>query len=232
MSFQVTEQVIPDDSPDALERWARKFDAALKECDAGIDEAEQSLRLLRERRMRLASGREEVWAAVTTARSALKTAHETFGPRQDGSGASTAGQPGPQLKIVPPDPPPHAASPHTDPSEPERDAAPGPHPPPQEATPADDTGLPSDMQDDAPAEVIVRGARMKQILTVMAQRPDTNWGTGDVAELLGVSESDGAARRALRENLRNLARRGALERVTVEGDFHTYYRPLMNWRFA
>lgn len=227
MAFQATEQSIPDDSLDTLEQWARKFDTALEECDTTIDDLEQSLQLAKERRMRLSSGSEEVWAAVTSARSALKTAREAFTPQQNTTGTSTTAQPSPQLKIVPVDTPTPDATPPTEPPAPEHGAAPGPHAPPQGPASAD-----ADAPYDAPAEVAVRGARMKQILTVMAQRPDTNWGTGDVAALLGIDESDIAARRALRENLRNLARRGALERVTIEGDFHTYYRPRMNWRFA
>ncbi|MGW6390589.1 hypothetical protein ACWFR1_08785 [Streptomyces sp. NPDC055103] len=230
MAFQATEQIIPDESPDTLEDWAWKFDAALKECDTRIDELEQSLRLAKERRMRLSLGREEVWAAVTSRRSALKTAREVFAPQESTADAPTAAQQGPQLKIVLADASPPDARPSNEPPAPEHPAAPGPHLPPRESTPVDvapSTVAPHDL----PLEVVVRGARMKQILTVMAQRPDINWGTGDVANLLGVDD-DIAARRALRENLRNLARRGALERVTIEGDFHTYYRPRMNWKFA
>lgn len=84
----------------------------------------------------------------------------------------------------------------------------------------------------APEEVVVRGPRMKEILTAMGARPHDAWAASEVAEALGVSRSDRTERRALRVNLDHLAKRGALERVKIEGDHHVYYRPRMNWRFT
>ncbi|MEN8649752.1 hypothetical protein ABCR94_03615 [Streptomyces sp. 21So2-11] len=79
--------------------------------------------------------------------------------------------------------------------------------------------------------VIVRGPRMKEILSVLGADPDRAWGTRDIAALLGIADNAKASRKALRANLRSLTARGVLERITVEGDSHTYYRPLMNWSF-
>lgn len=230
MAFQATEKIIPDDAPDTLEEAVRKYDAALGECDTAIAGLEQSLLQQRERRMRLLSGREEACTALTCTQSALKIAREMFAPRQSTTSSPPALS-ARSLSIVPADTQPSGTTPSAEPSAPEGGSSAGPHLPPDEPG-SGSTGSQPDAGRELPDEVIVRGSRMKQILTVMAQRPDTDWGTGDVATLLGITEGDIAARRALRENLRNLARRGALERVTVEGDFHTYYRPRMNWRFA
>ncbi|MFJ4011009.1 hypothetical protein [Streptomyces sp. NPDC090026] len=230
MAFQATEQIISDGPPETAEEAVRKYDVALGECDADIFNLEQLLLKKREHRVRLASGREEACAAVACQESALKTARELLAPQQNAAHPPPA-QPGRQLTIVPTDMQPPSATPPADPSAPEGDTSADSHVPPPDEPGSGGTGSQPGAGGEPP-EVIVRGARMKQILTVMAQRPDADWGTGDVAALLGVSESDIAARRALRENLRNLARRGALERVTVAGDFHTYYRPRMNWRFV
>ncbi|MEU7026540.1 hypothetical protein AB0A60_07560 [Streptomyces sp. NPDC046275] len=231
MAFQATEQIITDDPPETPEEAILKYDVALADCDTDIFNLEQLLLKKREHRIRLASGREEACAAVACKESALKTARELLAPQQDAAHPPPPAQSGRQLTIVPTDAQPSSATPPTDPPAPEGGTATDSHISP-DGPDSGPTGSPLDVGSELPDEVIVRGARMKQILTVMAQRPDADWGTGDVAALLGVSESDIAARRALRENLRNLARRGVLERVTVEGDFHTYYRPRMNWRFA
>ncbi|MFJ5305195.1 hypothetical protein [Streptomyces sp. NPDC088350] len=108
------------------------------------------------------------------------------------------------------------------------------------ADPADDpaptareSAAPASPADSAvPEVVVVRGARMKEILTAVGSRPDVEWGSGDVAELLGISRSDRSGRRALRANLHALTERGALERITVEGDSRTYYKARMNWSFV
>ncbi|MFF3373510.1 hypothetical protein ACFYXF_11240 [Streptomyces sp. NPDC002680] len=101
--------------------------------------------------------------------------------------------------------------------------APGPEGPTATAadTPAPDTPVSK--------EVVVRGRRMQEILTVVGSRPDANWLSSDVADLLGVAKEDRSGRRAVRSNLRSLVDRGALERVT--SDSGTYYRARMNWRF-
>ncbi|MFE7128346.1 hypothetical protein [Streptomyces sp. NPDC057617] len=78
---------------------------------------------------------------------------------------------------------------------------------------------------------LVRGEKTKQILTLLATRPDALWASGDVATLLGLAKDDREGRRRLRGTIRNLADRGMLERVLGEGGKNTYYRPLLNWKF-
>ncbi|GBQ00879.1 hypothetical protein SSP531S_23010 [Streptomyces spongiicola] len=93
MAFQATEKIVPDAPPETLEEAVRKYDAALGECDTDIAGLEQLLLKKREHRMRLASGKEEAWAALTCTQSALKTAREMFAPQQKitGSPRSQAG---------------------------------------------------------------------------------------------------------------------------------------------
>lgn len=85
---------------------------------------------------------------------------------------------------------------------------------------------------DTPSRVfLVRGEKTKQVLTLLATRPDALWTSGDVATLLGLATDDREGRRRLRGTIRNLADRGMLERVLSEGGKNTYYRPLLNWKF-
>ncbi|MCZ1018933.1 hypothetical protein [Streptomyces noursei] len=84
---------------------------------------------------------------------------------------------------------------------------------------------------DAPAEVIVRGARMKEILNVVGSRPGDTWVSSEIADLLGIDRSNRSGRRALRANLHALAERGTLERISIDGDSRVHYKARMNWRF-
>lgn len=97
-----------------------------------------------------------------------------------------------------------------------------PLPPPPPEPPAD----------TPPSRVfLIRGEKTKQLLTVLATKPDMLWTSSDAAALLGLAKSDRAGRRRLRGAIRNLADRGLLERVVSEEGKKTYYRPLLNWRF-
>ncbi|MEU5545113.1 hypothetical protein AB0G85_22365 [Streptomyces sioyaensis] len=82
-----------------------------------------------------------------------------------------------------------------------------------------------------PEEVIVRGARMKEILNVVGSRPGDTWVSSEIADLLGIDRSNRSGRRALRANLHALAERGTLERISIDGDSRVHYKPRMNWRF-
>lgn len=73
---------------------------------------------------------------------------------------------------------------------------------------------------------------MKEILNVVDSRPGDTWVSSDVADLLGIDRSNRSARHALRANLHALADRGALERITVDGDSRVHYWARMNWRFV
>ncbi|MFE7606998.1 hypothetical protein [Streptomyces celluloflavus] len=86
--------------------------------------------------------------------------------------------------------------------------------------------------DAPPDEVIVRGARMKEILSVVGSRPGDTWVSSEIADLLGVDRSDSAGRRALRANLHALAKRGTLEQISVDGDSRVHYKARLNWRFV
>lgn len=219
MAYQAPEQSQPHDIPDEMELLAERFDAAIKECDEDIAVLEESLHGKHERRTRLIEARDEAQTAARSARSVRHRVGELLEAGTDLDAASTA-----RLRVVPDETP--------------------PSPPP--TTHEDDCGgtyrpagthvqaayFSDRAMEEPPGEVLVRGTRMKEILTALATCPDLNWGTADIATVLGVTGDDPAGRRALRENLRNLALRGVLERVTVEGDFHTYYRPRMNWRFV
>ncbi|MGW5396402.1 hypothetical protein [Streptomyces sp. NPDC003952] len=209
MAYQATEQSQPHDIPDEMEFLAERFDAAIKECDEDIAVLEESLHGKHERRTQLIEARDEAQTAARSARSVRHRAGELLEADTDLDAASTT-----RLRVVPAETPPS---------------------PPPSAHEDDCGGTYQTAGTHAQAaygEVLVRGTRMKEILTALATRPDLDWGTADIATVLGVTEDDPAGRRALRENLRNLAMRGVLERVTIEGDFHTYYRPRMNWRFV
>ncbi|MFE2282594.1 hypothetical protein ACFXDJ_00135 [Streptomyces sp. NPDC059443] len=219
MAYQATEQSQPHDITDEMDSVAARFDAEIQKSDEKIAVIEESLHGEHERRTQLIEARDD---ALTVARDAVSVRHragELLKADTDLDAASTA-----RLRVVPdeapPSPPPSA---HED-DRGGTDQTTG--------TPAQAAHFSDQAMEEPPNEVLVRGARMKEILTAVATRPDLDWGTADIAAVLDVTEDDPAGRRALRENLRNLAMRGVLERVTVEGDFHTYYRPRMNWRFV
>lgn len=82
-----------------------------------------------------------------------------------------------------------------------------------------------------PDPVLVRGARRREILTLIGSKPHARWSVVAVGALLGIEKEDEAGLHCVREVLRKLAILGALERITIEGDIHAYYRPCGTWRF-
>ncbi|MBT2446354.1 MULTISPECIES: hypothetical protein [unclassified Streptomyces] len=212
MAHYATEQSQPSEAADEMELLVVQCDAAIRKYTEVIASLEESLNAARDRYARLVEARDEAQTVAVNARSVLHRASALF-KTEPGFDAASA-----RLRVVPDEPSsgtPPSAGEADEPSTPEHGA---------------DSSAPA--AEEPPVEVLVRGARMKEILTAIGARPDLSWGTADVAAVLGVTEENAAGRRALRENLRNLAMRGALERVAVEGDFHTYYRPRMNWRFV
>lgn len=219
MAYQAKEQSQPQDIPDEMDFLAERLDKAIKECDEGIIVLEDSLLKKHERRTQLIEARDEAQTTARSARFVRNRAGELLEADTDLDEPSTT-----RLRVVPDETPPNSP-----PCAHEDDCAGTCQP---TDTHAQGAYFSDQATEEPPSEVLVRGARMKEILTALATRPDLDWGTADIAAILGVTEDDPAGRRALRENLRNLAMRGVLERVTVEGDFHTYYRPRMNWRFV
>nr|WSX50862.1 hypothetical protein OG409_19065 [Streptomyces sp. NBC_00974] len=210
MAHHATEQSQPSDTADELDLLVDQCDVEIRKETEVATALEGSLHVSRERIALLVAARDEAQAVALKARSLLHRAGGLFQAEPGVDAAST------RLRAVP-DEPPSGPAPSV-----HEDGEPG-------AGQVSDPIVPT--AEEAPREVLVRGARMKEILAAVGARPDLDWGTADIAAVLGVAEEDAAGRRAMRENLRNLAMRGALERVTVEGDFHTYYRPRMNWRF-
>ncbi|WP_282701163.1 hypothetical protein [Streptomyces sp. CC219B] len=180
-----------------------------------------SLKETEDRIGEITSVRDEARAAISQAASVREQAErlQLFGPTPEGT----------HLRVVPdrgttPAPTGDAEAPL---GQPASDTTPESSAP--VATPTQNTDRATQ---SPPDEVIIRGPRLRQILDVMSSKPGINWNSEDIAAVLGLSKGDAAGRHSLRQSLRALAERGALERVTVTGDWHTYYRPLMNWKFV
>ncbi|WP_146046284.1 hypothetical protein [Streptomyces cahuitamycinicus] len=206
MTYQETFASHPSDSADEAEHVVRQYDTLIAECDTTIDQLSTALREVNEKRDAMVALREE-------ARSL-----QGVGPRLRAMRAHAQkhgivpGQPGPQvtLRVVP--------------------SPPAPDQEPQTAA-EDSMRVTAEPESPRPAEVIIRSKKQQEVLTVIASRPDLPWGSGDLAQVLGIP-ADPRERKSLRNCLRALVVCGALERISREDDRHVYYRPRMNWRFA
>jgi hypothetical protein len=193
------------------------FGEAIRGYDELIEELEASLREAQEKREAVISLRDESHSLFAALRTTQQRAHELGLVRSSPGSAA-------HLRAVPEE---EEHSPTTDTQASSTDRA------DDLASTSAEPAAPSPSPDGTvPDVVVVRGARMKEILSVVGSRPDEEWTSSDVAELLGVSRSDRSGRRALRANLHALTERGALERITVEGDSRAYYKGRMNWRYV
>lgn len=222
-----------------------EMEAVFQQCMALLGEYSETAATLRaslketeDRIAEITTVRDEAHAVLSQAASVRQQAErlQLFGPTPRGS----------HLRVAPDE---TAPPPADDAEAPFSEPAVGTMPPPADnvgapvGEPAADTASDSQPSADAhapntdtgtrstPDVVVIRGPRLRQILDVMGSKPGINWNSEDLAVLLGMTKDDSAGRHSLRQSLRALAERGALERVKVAGDWHTYYRPLMNWKF-
>ncbi|WP_416520552.1 hypothetical protein [Streptomyces achromogenes] len=190
-------------------------DFLLRESDKHIESLTVALRHEKERRTAIAALREEA-GNLKGVLPRLKAMQELA--QQYGITPGTA-QPPVTLRVVP--------------TEPERDDDPPVKPqtpdPPEDSPPTQHSA-PATEESTEPAQIIIRSKRQKDILSVIATRPDIPWGSDDLARLLGIPQEP-KARKALRNTLQALVVCGALERIRREDDRRAYYRPRYTWRF-
>jgi hypothetical protein len=214
-------------APFSLFTEGNEMEAVFQQCNALLGEYSEiaanlraSLKETEDRIAEITTVRDEAHAAINQAASVREQAErlQLFSPTPEGA----------HLRVVTSQttPPPTGGA-EAPVKQPAADTT--PDSPAAAAVPAQNTAAGRQFTSD---EVIIRGPRLRQILDVMGSKPSINWNSEDIAAILGLSKSDTAGRHSLRQSLRALAERGALERVTVAGDWHTYYRPLMNWKFV
>ncbi|MGX1853068.1 hypothetical protein [Streptomyces sp. NPDC055299] len=202
------------------------FDVVLQQYDKAIAGFESSLREVQQKRAAVAALRDETHALHAGLRSAQEHARN-LGLLQPPSPPADS-----HLWVVPDEE--DAASSDHGIHESKGESAPASpyasHDAPGRAA-SEPESTSSAPANDAPDEVIVRGARMKEILNVVGSRPGDTWVSSEIADLLGIDRSNRSGRRALRANLHALAERGTLERISVDGDSRVHYKARMNWRF-
>ncbi|MEV6401312.1 hypothetical protein AB0M39_42180, partial [Streptomyces sp. NPDC051907] len=188
----------PSDIPmDGMRYLPGRIKAARQKCDRTVSGLEKALSEAREMQAEIAAMDDTTQSALATLRCQYDRAVD-LGLMESAPDAVT------HLWVVPGD------------DKDEDEPAPGSPADAASATAASSTPeAPAAVATDSPVldarlseEVVVRGRRMQEILTVVGSRPDTDWASGDVADLLGVAKGDRSGRRALRSNLRSLVDRG------------------------
>ncbi|WP_369377832.1 hypothetical protein [Streptomyces sp. cg36] len=226
MAYESMAEGLLADPADQMDLLNRRCKASLLRYDQAIPELEQRLGEMRKKR-------EEVLALMTR----NTAAHTDWLAVREGAeqlGLLESSTEPTRLWVVPDEEPPPSR---------DGDGTPASTPMLQpEGTPGQDGALMSaagfapenPSVATAPAQpdpVLVRGARRHEVLNLIGSKPHTTWSVVDVGALLGIEKEDEAGLHSVREVLRKLAILGALERITIEGDIHAYYRPRGTWRF-